>query len=64
MQRAHFEDHNLPSFVPPLTPASKEQYMRQIEETMVRRNIEVLLPTLWRIDSIRAWQVIDRRIDE
>lgn len=58
------KDHNLPSSVPPLTPALKEQYMQQIGERMARRNNEVLLPTLWHIDSITAWQLIDRRIDE
>lgn len=58
------KDHNLPSSVPPLTPALKEEYMSQVEEAMEELGVEVFLPTLWHVDSIRAWQLIDRRIDE
>ncbi|KAF8319266.1 hypothetical protein DL93DRAFT_2094740 [Clavulina sp. PMI_390] len=53
-------DHNLPYSEPSITPALNREKMAEITSTFH----EDLTPVIWRIDSIRRWQLIDRRIDE
>lgn len=58
---AALEDHGLPgSSEPSLIPALRLQFMERVTPI----SGETLRPMFWRIDSIRAWQLIDRRIDE
>lgn len=60
---AALEEHGLPrSSEPSLVPALKPQFMDQAVQHTLEG--ETIMPMLWRIDAIRAWQLIDRRIDE
>lgn len=58
---AALEEHGLPrSSEPSLVPALKPRMMREVQAP----DGEQLVPVFWRIDAVRAWQLIDRRIDE
>lgn len=60
---AALEEHGLPqSSEPSLVPALKPTFMDQAVEHKLDE--EEIMPMFWRIDAIRAWQLIDRRIDE
>lgn len=60
---AALEEHGLPrSSEPSLVPALKPQFMDQAVEHKLDE--EEIMPMFWQIDAIRAWQLIDRRIDE
>lgn len=58
------KDHCLPNLEPSLSPAIKTDQLRQTEEDAESVGQEYLIPTFWHIDAVRAWQLIDRRIDE
>lgn len=55
-------EHGLPASEPLLIPALKPEFQRPF--TKRSTGGENLVPMLWHIDSVRAWQLIDRRIDE
>ncbi|KAF8320032.1 hypothetical protein DL93DRAFT_2164204 [Clavulina sp. PMI_390] len=57
---AALQDHGIASTEPSVIPALKNHLTAKIESTYD----EDLVPAIWRIDSIRCWQLIDRRIDE
>lgn len=56
------KEHGLPAFEPSLIPALKPNR----PQVMSNRSAEGedLVPMFWCIDAVRAWQQIDRRIDE
>lgn len=58
------KDRGLPHLEPSLSPAIKSDQLRQAEEDAESVGQEYLIPTFWHIDAVRAWQLIDRRIDE
>lgn len=47
--------------VPPITPAVQPEYNQKITRS---DEAEGQMVYLWRINSINAWQLVDRRIDE
>ncbi|KAF8319264.1 hypothetical protein DL93DRAFT_2164482 [Clavulina sp. PMI_390] len=57
---AALRDHDLPCTEPSITPALKDDLIAAITSTYS----EDFIPVIWKIDSIRCWQLIDRRIDE
>lgn len=56
------KEHDLPASAPSLIPALKPGTQQVIENRSAEG--EDLVPMFWHIDAIRAWQQIDRRIDE
>lgn len=61
---AALKDHDLPHAEPPIIPALKPPSLEKIQASFEEQGIEPCIPAFWRVDSIRAWQLIDRRIDE
>lgn len=57
---AALKDHGLPHSEPSLVPALKDAWMQQLRDSREQKHV----PVIWRIDAIRCWQLIDRRIDE
>ncbi|KAF8319265.1 hypothetical protein DL93DRAFT_2164483 [Clavulina sp. PMI_390] len=57
---AALRDHGLPYSEPSITHALNQKTMAEITSSFR----EDLIPVMWKIDSVRRWQLIDRRIDE
>lgn len=63
-------EHGLPASEPPVELALKGTLLDGWVERAQRKALEQGLsgdydvPIFWNIDSVRAWQQIDRRIDE
>lgn len=47
----------------PLTPALKEQNQLQVENFLASLDVD-LMPVFWRLDGLRVWQMVERRVDE
>lgn len=57
-------EHGLPASEPLLIPALKPHIQGPLRPRSDDNDAEDLVFMMWHIDAVRAWQQIDRRIDE